>query len=76
MQVNTAHKTHPTEEIERNKVNYIFMCSLLVFFIEGYVEILRKLGYSQLDDIDLTDVRRFSRFMKVLDETTEPELRS
>lgn len=76
MQVNTAHKAHPTEEIERNKVNYIFICSVLVSFINGYVEVLRKLGYTQLDDLDLTDVRKFSVFMKTLDETATPELKS
>ncbi|OED62452.1 hypothetical protein A165_12760 [Vibrio tasmaniensis ZS-17] len=73
MQVNTAHKAHPMEEIERNKVNYIFLCSVLVFFIEGYVEVLRKLGCPLLEDIELTDVRSFMRFMKSLDETISPE---
>lgn len=67
MQVNSAHENHPTQEIERNKINYIFMCSVLVFFTEGYVEVLRKLGYQQMEDFDLTDIRAFSKFMKSLD---------
>ncbi|EGR0228444.1 hypothetical protein FDE19_20840 [Vibrio parahaemolyticus] len=69
MQVNTAHNVHPMEEVERNKVNYLFLCSVLVFFIEGYVEVLRKLGYPLLEDLDLTDVSGFAKFMKLLDDT-------
>ncbi|WP_108944518.1 DUF5677 domain-containing protein [Shewanella halifaxensis] len=73
MQVNTSHKLHPMQEIERNEINYVFMCSVLVFFIEGYVEVLTKLEYPQLNDMDLSAVRDFSKFMRLLDETTEPE---
>ncbi|MEI8614313.1 DUF5677 domain-containing protein [Shewanella scandinavica] len=63
MQVNTSHQSLPTEEIERNKINYLFMCSVLVYFIDGYVRILEKLGYPYISDIDLNDVKGFLLFM-------------
>lgn len=71
MQVNTAHKAHPTQEIERNQINYLFMCSVLVYFIEGYVSILSQLGYPNISDLELNDVRSFSQFMSSFDKRTE-----
>lgn len=69
MQVNTAHNAHPTEEIKRNQINYLFMCSVLVYFIDGYVSVLSKLGYPHISDFELDDVKSFSRFMNSLDKT-------
>lgn len=69
MQVNAAHKAQPTEEIKRNRINYLFMCSILVYFIDGYVRVLSKLGYPHLADFELDDVKSFSRFMNSLDKT-------
>ncbi len=69
MQVNTSHKTHPSEEIKRNQINYLFMCSVLAYFIEGYVRVLSKLGYPNISGFDLDDVKSFSQFINSLDNT-------
>lgn len=62
LQVNVAHRSNPSEEIERNYINYLFMCSVLAYFIEGYVGILKKLNYPKIDDFELDFVYQLSEF--------------
>ncbi|MFW9707099.1 DUF5677 domain-containing protein [Vibrio parahaemolyticus] len=71
MQVNSSHKNPPMQEIMRNEINYLFICSILVFFIKGYVAVLKRLGYQQLDDMDLSEVEHFSKFMENFDQMNE-----
>lgn len=68
MQENISHTHNPSQEIKRNEINYLFMSSILVFFVEGYVEVLSKLNYPNISDLDLTDVRKFSDFVKAYDK--------
>ena len=68
MQENISHTYEPLQEIKRNEINYLFMSSILVFFIEGYAEVLSKLGYPYISDFDLSDVRKFSDFVKAYDK--------
>jgi hypothetical protein len=69
MQVNTSHNSAtPKEEIERNKINYHFMCGLLAYFIIGYVNILKRLEYPDFDNLDVEDVELFTKYMGLLDE--------
>lgn len=70
LQVNSAHKTHPSEEIERNKGNYLFMGGVLVYFIENYVGVLKKLNYPYIEDFDLDLVRQLSGFMLTFQDNT------
>jgi hypothetical protein len=67
LQVNTAHNTHPTEEIKRNNIHYVFMCGALAYFTEGYVRVLDKLGYPHISDLDIDAIKDFLNFMNLID---------
>lgn len=68
LQVNSAQKNHPSEEMKRNEENYIFMGAILAYFIENYVGVLKRLNYPNVEDFDLDLVHQLSDFMLTLQD--------
>lgn len=67
MQINSSEGHSPEFERQRTSINYLFLCSSLAFFIKNFVGVLCKIGYSGVDDYDLSEVEQFLKYCSIVD---------
>ncbi|WP_412500769.1 DUF5677 domain-containing protein [Shewanella chilikensis] len=67
MQVNASESYSIELQKETNSVNYLFLCISLAFFIKNFVEVLSRLGHSDVENYDLSDIEYFLKFCNVAD---------